>query len=119
MRNFRDRIRAQGAQTVMASKLINGPDPTKMTEILKRTGYTLEITVGQRKYGGPCPDWDGPPTGPAGQGHEVRALVPFALCMVYLTDCFRSTSAIFLTSFTKTQLFLSLRHVEEFGIFDL
>ncbi|KAL6732298.1 hypothetical protein Aduo_003072 [Ancylostoma duodenale] len=71
MRNFRDRVRNQGAQSVMAGKLITGPDPEKMAEILKRTGYSLEITVGQRKYGGPCPDWDGPPTGPAGQGHEV------------------------------------------------
>lgn len=71
MRNFRDRIRSQGAQSVMAGKLINGPDPEKMTAILNRTGYTLEITVGQRKYGGPCPDWDGPPTGPSGPGHEV------------------------------------------------
>ncbi|KJH52393.1 hnRNP-R, Q splicing factor family [Dictyocaulus viviparus] len=71
MRNFRDRIRNQGPQSVMAGKLITGPDPEKMAEILKRTGYSLEITVGQRKYGGPCPDWDGPPTGPAGQGHEV------------------------------------------------
>ncbi|VDL74914.1 unnamed protein product [Nippostrongylus brasiliensis] len=71
MRNFRDRVRAQGAPSVMAGKLINGPDPEKMAEILKRTGYTLEITVGQRKYGGPCPGWEGPPTGPAGQGHEV------------------------------------------------
>lgn len=72
MRNFRDRVRNQGAQSVMAGKLITGPDPEKMAEILKRTGYSLEITVGQRKYGGPCPDWDGPPTGPAGQGHEVE-----------------------------------------------
>ncbi|ETN77747.1 hnRNP-R, Q splicing factor family [Necator americanus] len=71
MRNFRDRVRNQGAQSVMAGKLITGPDPEKMAEILKRTGYSLEITVGQRKYGGPCPDWEGPPTGPAGQGHEV------------------------------------------------
>ncbi|KHJ74750.1 hnRNP-R, Q splicing factor family [Oesophagostomum dentatum] len=71
MRNFRDRVRSQGAQSVMAGKLITGPDPEKMAEILKRTGYTLEITVGQRKYGGPCPGWEGPATGPAGQGHEV------------------------------------------------
>ncbi|VDM83050.1 unnamed protein product [Strongylus vulgaris] len=71
MRNFRDRVRNQGAQSVMAGKLITGPDPDKMAEILKRTGYSLEITVGQRKYGGPCPGWEGPPTGPAGQGHEV------------------------------------------------
>ncbi|CAJ0595642.1 unnamed protein product [Cylicocyclus nassatus] len=71
MRNFRDRVRNQGAQSVMAGKLITGPDPDKMAEILKRTGYSLEITVGQRKYGGPCPGWEGPATGPAGQGHEV------------------------------------------------
>ena len=25
--------------------------------LLQRTGYSLEITTGQRKYGGPPPDW--------------------------------------------------------------
>jgi len=40
------------------------PDPQKINEILKRTGYTLDVSVGQRKYGGPPPNWtDAAPSG--------------------------------------------------------
>jgi len=38
-----------------------GPDEAKIKEILERTGYTLDVTTGQRKYGGPPPDWEDPP----------------------------------------------------------
>lgn len=119
MRNFRDRIRAQGAQAVMAGKLINGPDPDKMTEILNRTGYTLEITVGQRKYGGPCPDWDGPPTGPAGQGHEVRFKCS-VLIEVFLRRLlfFRFTSATFHTNCSRIPSCHCLKRAEKSGIYD-
>ena len=37
-----------------------GPNEAKLKEILERTGYTLDVTSGQRKYGGPPPEWDGP-----------------------------------------------------------
>jgi RNA recognition motif-containing protein len=37
-------------------------------KILDRTNYTLDVTVGQRKYGGPPPGMD--PTAP-GHGHEI------------------------------------------------
>jgi len=47
-----------------------GPDEAKLKEILDRTGYSLDVTTGQRKYGGPPPDWEG--TQP-GAGHEVFA----------------------------------------------
>lgn len=40
-----------------------------LQEILDRTGYSHEVTMGQRKYGGPPPNWDGPQPGP---GYEVR-----------------------------------------------
>jgi hypothetical protein len=33
-----------------------GPDETKLKQIIERTGYKIEITAGQRKYGGPPPD---------------------------------------------------------------
>lgn len=72
MRNFRDKVRQLGTQVALSQPLINGPSKEKIKEILDRTGYTMEVTTGQRKYGGPPPDWDGPPTGPAGSGHEVR-----------------------------------------------
>lgn len=43
------------------------PNEEKVRELLDRTGYSLNITVGQRKYGGPPPGWEGPPppTGPS------------------------------------------------------
>lgn len=45
-----------------------GPDEAKIREILNRTGYTLDVTTGQRKYGGPPPDYDG---AMPGNGQEV------------------------------------------------
>jgi RNA recognition motif-containing protein len=45
-----------------------GPDDLKIKAILERTGYSLDVTTGQRKYGGPPPKWDGPTPG---AGHEV------------------------------------------------
>ena len=71
MRNFRDKVRQLGSQVALSQPLINGPSKDKLTEILDRTGYPMEVTTGQRKYGGPPPDWEGPITGPAGPGHEV------------------------------------------------
>lgn len=57
---------ASGNQTgVVAAK---GPDEEKIKAILDRTGYTLDVTTGQRKYGGPPPNWEG---NPPGQGCEV------------------------------------------------
>lgn len=48
-----------------------GPDEAKLKQILDRTGYKIDITAGQRKYGGP------PPDGPDKPAHhsEVRELV--------------------------------------------
>ena len=46
-----------------------GPDESKLKELLDRTGYTLDVTTGQRKYGGPPPGW-GDQNQP-GAGHEV------------------------------------------------
>lgn len=39
-------------------------------EILDRTGYSLDVTTGQRKYGGPPPGCEG--DNPPGPGHEVK-----------------------------------------------
>lgn len=64
----------------MGTPLITGPDREKMKEILDRTGYQLEITVGQRKYGGPPPGWEGLATGPSGAGHEVYNWKPLQTC---------------------------------------
>lgn len=42
-----------------------------LQSILERTGYTLDVTTGQRKYGGPPPGWDGPTPG---NGCEVSSV---------------------------------------------
>ena len=48
--------------------LFKGPDEEKIKLILDRTGYSLDVTTGQRKYGGPPPGWDAPSPG---NGWEV------------------------------------------------
>lgn len=45
-----------------------GPDEQKLKEILARTGYSLDVSTGQRKYGGPPPNWNG---AAPGSGHEI------------------------------------------------
>lgn len=53
-----------------------GPDEDKIKEILNRTGYKLDVTTGQRKYGGPPPNWDGDPPS---SGCEVSYQIFFFL----------------------------------------
>ena len=48
-------------------------DEGKIKALLERTGYTLDITSGQRKYGGPPPGWDGPVPGTGGS--EVSEVI--------------------------------------------
>jgi len=67
MKTYRQKNRVQGASGGQGEKK-PGPDEAKLKEILDRTGYQLDYTTGQRKYGGPPPDWDGPQPG---AGHEV------------------------------------------------
>lgn len=47
-----------------------GPDEEKIKAILQRTGYSLDVTTGQRKYGGPPPAWTGTPPS---NGCEVKS----------------------------------------------
>jgi hypothetical protein len=46
-----------------------------LQELIDRTGYKVDVTVGQRRYGGPPPGWEGP----ADQKppHEVSFLQTF------------------------------------------
>ncbi|XP_043285812.1 heterogeneous nuclear ribonucleoprotein R isoform X2 [Venturia canescens] len=61
MKTYRQKSRAgQGTGTSTTPK---APDEDKIKEILERTGYTLDVTTGQRKYGGPPPNWEGPTPG--------------------------------------------------------
>ncbi|XP_005098506.1 heterogeneous nuclear ribonucleoprotein R [Aplysia californica] len=63
MKTYRHKLRAGNMPP-----LVKGPDDAKLKEILDRTGYSLDVTTGQRKYGGPPPGGD--PT-PPGSGHEI------------------------------------------------
>ncbi|XP_078279439.1 heterogeneous nuclear ribonucleoprotein R isoform X2 [Rhinoraja longicauda] len=66
MKTYRQREK-QGNKVQDATK---GPDESKIKALLERTGYTLDVTTGQRKYGGPPPD--GVHSGPQpGIGTEV------------------------------------------------
>ncbi|XP_021914287.1 heterogeneous nuclear ribonucleoprotein R isoform X12 [Zootermopsis nevadensis] len=61
MKTYRQKSRAgQGSGSGTVAK---APDEDKIKSILERTGYTLDVTTGQRKYGGPPPGWDGPTPG--------------------------------------------------------
>ncbi|XP_072386267.1 heterogeneous nuclear ribonucleoprotein Q-like isoform X4 [Diabrotica undecimpunctata] len=72
MKTYRQKSRAgtsgsAGAATP-APAPVKGPDHDKIKKILDRTGYALDVTTGQRKFGGPPPDWEG---APPGSGCEV------------------------------------------------
>ncbi|XP_055852822.1 heterogeneous nuclear ribonucleoprotein Q isoform X1 [Episyrphus balteatus] len=65
MKTYRQKSRAsqQGVPTPSTTAQVKGPDEEKIKKILERSGYTLDVTTGQRKYGGPPPNWDGPTPG--------------------------------------------------------
>lgn len=65
MKTYRHKNK-MGTDQIPALK--KGPDEAKLKEILDRTGYSLDVTTGQRKYGGPPPEYDG---NQPGAGHEV------------------------------------------------
>ncbi|KAM6992827.1 heterogeneous nuclear ribonucleoprotein Q-like isoform 4-T4 [Tautogolabrus adspersus] len=52
MKTYRQREK-QGTKVSDPTK---GPDEAKIKELLDRTNYTLDVTTGQRKYGGPPPE---------------------------------------------------------------
>ncbi|KAI6174078.1 hypothetical protein M3Y98_01150900 [Aphelenchoides besseyi] len=68
MRNLKDRQRQLGIQQAMTLPLIPGPPIEKISEIIEKTKYQLEVTVGQRKYHAP-PNYTGPD--PSTHGHEI------------------------------------------------
>ncbi|KAJ8288638.1 hypothetical protein COCON_G00012970 [Conger conger] len=51
MKTYRQREK-QGTKVSDSNK---GPDEAKVKALLERTSYTLDVTTGQRKYGGPPP----------------------------------------------------------------
>uniref|UniRef100_A0A8C2Z9E2 RRM domain-containing protein n=1 Tax=Cyclopterus lumpus TaxID=8103 RepID=A0A8C2Z9E2_CYCLU len=51
--NSSNHLEKQGTKVSDSTK---GPDEAKIKELLDRTDYTLDVTTGQRKYGGPPPE---------------------------------------------------------------
>merc|ERR1719430_76235 len=66
MKTYRQKSRTGAASTNGAPQ--QGPDEEKIRAILERTGYSLDVTTGQRKYGGPPPQWEGPAPGNGCEG---------------------------------------------------
>ncbi|XP_072161852.1 heterogeneous nuclear ribonucleoprotein Q isoform X3 [Bemisia tabaci] len=66
MKTYRQQ-KGRGGSGISAANSVGsatkGPDDEKIKAILERTNYSLDVTTGQRKYGGPPPNWEGPPPG--------------------------------------------------------
>ena len=67
-----------GGDQIVTNNDASQADEGKIKALLERTGYTLDITSGQRKYGGPPPGWEGPVPGTGGS--EVRN----GLCKIFV-----------------------------------
>uniref|UniRef100_A0A6Q2Y0G0 Heteroous nuclear ribonucleoprotein R n=1 Tax=Esox lucius TaxID=8010 RepID=A0A6Q2Y0G0_ESOLU len=76
MKTYRQREK-QGSKVQESTK---GPDETKIKALLERTGYTLDVTTGQRKYGGPPPEHVFSGAQP-GIGTEARSTISFILAV--------------------------------------
>lgn len=68
MKTHRTKTKQKDKAGTSESQTRAGPNEEKVKELLEKTGYTLDITTGQRKYGGPPPGWEGPAPG---QGEKV------------------------------------------------
>ena len=71
MKTYRTKTKQKDKVGVESNQGRAGPNEDKVKELLDRTGYSLDITTGQRKYGGPPPGWEGPAPG---QGEKVMFL---------------------------------------------
>ncbi|CDW54966.1 Heterogeneous nuclear ribonucleoprotein Q [Trichuris trichiura] len=60
LKHFRDRVKAFGVEASLGRPMVSGPKEEDVKALIERTEYPLEVTIGQRKYGGPPPDYDGP-----------------------------------------------------------
>uniref|UniRef100_A0A671XCT6 Heterogeneous nuclear ribonucleoprotein R n=1 Tax=Sparus aurata TaxID=8175 RepID=A0A671XCT6_SPAAU len=90
MKTYRQREK-QGSKVQESTK---GPDEAKIKALLERTGYTLDVTTGQRKYGGPPPEDVFKGTQP-GIGTEVFVgKIPRDLYEDELVPLFESAGAI-------------------------
>lgn len=69
MKTYRSKMKLKDKVGPAEIQTRAGPNEDKVKELLEKTGYTLDITTGQRKYGGPPPGWEGPAPG---QGEKVN-----------------------------------------------
>ncbi|CAG0879199.1 unnamed protein product [Darwinula stevensoni] len=60
MKTYRQKSKSSPGQPPTGMK---GPDEEKINAILERTGYKLDVTTGQRKYGHPSQEMDEPGSG--------------------------------------------------------
>ena len=58
----------------IAAKFV-APDPDRVKALTDRTGYAITVTPGQRKYGGPPPNWEADRPPGDGSGCEVKKTV--------------------------------------------
>lgn len=83
MKTYREKNRQKAQGHTPGTEAVSGPNEEKIKALLDRTGYTLDITTGQRKYGGPPPNWEG---AAPGTGNEK------VCCQVFVgkipRDCF-------------------------------
>lgn len=68
----------------MSRPIVCLPKIENTKALLERTGYPLEVTVGQRKLGGPPPDWD--PTSKKSKYEIYMSKVPIDLFCNALPD---------------------------------
>lgn len=73
MKTYVTKSSTTGADTSSNQGAPSKADEGKIKALLERTGYTLDITSGQRKYGGPPPNWEGPVPGTGGS--EVSKII--------------------------------------------
>ena len=84
-------INGNAAGSNVGGQAVKGPDEEKIKEILERTGYTLDVTTGQRKFGGPPPGWEGEPPS---NGCEVSMLTIRPNAMFFISPLFPSPHTI-------------------------
>uniref|UniRef100_A0A914QFN4 RRM domain-containing protein n=1 Tax=Panagrolaimus davidi TaxID=227884 RepID=A0A914QFN4_9BILA len=90
MKNFKDRVRTMSSNAT-SMPLIPGPNIEDIKAIIKRTGYQMEITVGQRKYHSP----PGNIPEPIGSDHEIFiGQIPFYIYEDILIPLFESIGKI-------------------------
>ena len=67
-----NRLRADEKADAKGKNSRPGPDENTLKDLLEKSGYPHEVTAGQRKYGGPPPNWEGPMPG---NGCEVNIFI--------------------------------------------